>query len=281
MPGWFNLALGLRCIRLGGFGRQGRDAACCICHSLEEFMKFPLFALGLGLWSALAVAGEPAADPSSLIRQQLSQAIPDIEIRSLEPSAMPGIYEVRSNYQESIYVSADGKHFVVGELFKIEPSGLRNLTEEGKTRERAALLAAIPEKELVVFKAAQAPKAKVTIFTDVDCGYCRKLHQEVPQMNELGIQVNYAAFPRTGIGSESYNTMVSVWCADNRQDAMTQAKRGQRLPERKCENPVASQYQLGQRIGVRGTPAIYLEDGRVIPGYVPANALAEALGLVK
>jgi thiol:disulfide interchange protein DsbC len=148
-----------------------------------------------------------------------------------------------------------------------------------KQKDRSEALSALKDADMVVFKPKDV-KAKITIFTDIDCGYCRKLHQEIPRLNELGVQVAYAAFPRAGVGSSSYQKLVSVWCADSQQDAMTQAKNGQAVPAKTCANPVAAQYELGNKIGVMGTPAIILEDGRIIPGYVPADTIAKGLGLV-
>ncbi len=239
-----------------------RSLVCCL----------PLF------FSAIAIA-EPAKDEAQ-IRQTLSQRVPGLEIESVAPSVMKGVYEVRSNHQETLFVSADGQYFVVGELYQVKPEGLVNLSEANKQKDRVQLLASLKESDMVVFKPKQT-KATVTIFTDVDCGYCRKLHQEVPRLNELGIQVNYAAFPRAGVGSQAYRQMVGVWCSDDQQKAMTQAKAGRAVSSKDCKNPVDDQYKLGARLGVTGTPSIFLEDGRVIPGYVPADQLAQGLGLTK
>jgi len=115
------------------------------------------------------------------------------------------------------------------------------------------------------------------VFTDIDCGYCRKLHGEIDQFNAKGITVRYLAFPRSGIGAPSYNKAVSVWCDKDPQAAMTRAKNGETLPKADCDNPVKEQYELGQLIGVQGTPAIIMEDGALLPGYVPAAKLAAAL----
>ena len=242
-------------------------------------MKLRSLLLCLGLSLSFGVNAEPSKEEAQ-IRQHLSKVIPGLEIRSVQPSAIKGMYEVESNHQETFFVSADGQFFVVGEMYQAKPEGVVNLTEVRKQKDRAAALASLAESDMVVFKPKKT-KATITVFTDVECGYCRKLHQEVSKMNELGIQVNYAAFPRAGVGSPAYQTMVSVWCADDRQKAMTQAKAGQKLPAAKdCKNPVAAQFDLGNRIGVTGTPAIFLEDGSLIPGYVPADALAKGLGLI-
>jgi thiol:disulfide interchange protein DsbC len=118
------------------------------------------------------------------------------------------------------------------------------------------------------------------VFTDVDCGYCRKLHLEVPAMNKMGVEVRYLAYPRSGVGSPSYDKLVTAWCSTNRQDAITRMKRGEELPPKKCDNPVAHEYELGQMAGLTGTPAIVLEDGRMLPGYMSANELGHLLGII-
>jgi len=230
-------------------------------------------------WLVQAEA-ETVVDPVVVIKQKLAEAVPGLEIVKVSPSPIAGMYEVESNNPNLVYISADGKYFVAGDIYQVEDGRIINLAEARREQNRAELINSADESKQVVFKPkGMEPKAKVTVFTDVDCGYCRKLHGEVGRMNELGIQVNYMAFPRAGIGSGSYKKMVSVWCADDQQAAMTDAKAGKIPVAKTCENPVAEQYELGKQIGVNGTPAIVLEDGRLIPGYVPAASLAKGLGL--
>ena len=118
-----------------------------------------------------------------------------------------------------------------------------------------------------------------TVFTDVDCTYCRKLHKEVPQMNKMGVEVRYLAYPRGGVGSPGYDKLVTAWCSDNRQDAITRMKRGEELAPKSCDNPVAHEYELGHLAGLSGTPAIVLEDGSMVSGYVTADQLGKMLGI--
>src|SRR5690554_106088 len=242
-------------------------------------MKLRIMFMGLCLSLGAAACAEPVSDTEAKIRRGLESSLPSIEIHSVTPTGAAGLYEVRTNYRETFYVTEDGKHFLIGDLYQVDPSGVKNLTEVTRNTERAELIASIPETDMVVFKPQQT-KARITIFTDVDCGYCRKLHQEVPQLNEAGIQVNYVGYPRAGVGSSSHQKLVSVWCAEDRQQAMTAAKRGEVVKSKNCTNPVAAQYQLGNALQISGTPAIILESGELIPGYVPAQKLAEHLGLV-
>lgn len=248
-------------------------------------MKLRVMVLGLGICLGTVACADTIGDQEAngsqeaKIRQSLERSLPNVEIMSVEPAGASGLYEVRTNYREILYVSEDGEHFLVGDLYRFSPQGVQNLTETARNKERAALLAKIPESDMVVFKPQQT-KASITVFTDVDCGYCRKLHLDVPQMNELGIQVNYVGYPRAGIGSGSHQKLVSVWCAEDRQQAMTAAKRGQAVPSKNCSNPVAAHYQLGNALRISGTPAIILESGELIPGYVPVKDLATHLGLL-
>ena len=129
---------------------------------------------------------------------------------------------------------------------------------------------------MIVF-APKVVKHTVTVFTDIDCPYCRRLHKEVPAMNELGIKVRYLAFPRAGVHSPSFKEAVSVWCAKNPAQALTDAKAGKKVPEVTCDNPVLQHMALGEQVGVTGTPAMVLEDGRMLPGYIPATRLAQLL----
>jgi len=136
------------------------------------------------------------------------------------------------------------------------------------------------EENMIIFPAKNS-KHTISVFTDIDCGYCRKLHNEIDQYNAKGITVRYLAFPRAGIGSPSYDKAVSVWCEKDRQAAMTRSKSGETLPKASCKNPVAEEYELGQLLGVNGTPALVLDNGSLLPGYVPANRLVRVLNEAK
>ncbi|WLQ11532.1 DsbC family protein [Hahella aquimaris] len=232
---------------------------------------------------ALSVAFGARADEQQeqavkVIKQRLAEAVPGLKILKVSPSPIPGVYEVESNNPQLLYTSADGQYFVAGDIYQVSEGRITNLAERRREETRAELVNSIDESKMIVFK-PEVVKASITVFTDVDCGYCRKLHKEVPRLNELGVQVNYLAYPRAGVGSGSYQKMVSVWCADDQQGAMTEAKLGKNPVSKDCKNPVADQYNLGNQIGISGTPAIVLHDGRLIPGYVPADSLAKGLGL--
>lgn len=229
---------------------------------------------GLAFFSAAhAVTAE------EVIKQKLQAAGRDIPVTVVRPSVVENIYEVELSSGEVFYSTADGGYLFSGDLYQVAPQGFKNITEEGRMLARAQQIQSLDEKELVIFPAEGEKKGQITVFTDVDCGYCRKLHQEVPELNKMGISVRYMAFPRAGLGSEVYRTMASVWCSDNRQDALTRAKQGEAIQSKDCKNPIAAQYQLGQKLGVNGTPAIFLDDGRLLPGYMPAARIATTLGL--
>lgn len=231
-------------------------------------------AAALGLVSAIA----QAADPDQTIRQSLKALQPDLPIEAISESPMPGLYQVQLKGGRLLYTSADAQFVLQGFLFQVKDGKTVNLTEQAESKAVAKQINAIPAKEMVVFPAdaKAAQKTHITVFTDTDCGYCQKLHSEVAELNRRGVEVRYVAFPRQGTGSHGYNTLVSVWCAKDSREAMNLAKARKDVPEAKCENPVEKQYQLGQLIGVQGTPAIVLANGQLIPGYQPAPQLAEA-----
>jgi thiol:disulfide interchange protein DsbC len=206
---------------------------------------------------------------------------PQYKVASINESGIDGFYLVQIEQGPAVYVNADVSHFFTGEAFTVEAGELVNLTQRVMDKERLAVMSTLQESDMLVFDVAPPAKrkAQLTIFTDVDCYYCQKLHQEVPALNKMGIAVRYMAFPRAGVGSDSYKKIVSAWCADNPQTAMTLLKSKQSIAEKNCNNPVVAQYKLGQAIGVTGTPAIILDDGSLIPGYRPADKLAEALGI--
>lgn len=230
-------------------------------------------AVAFGLVGSFAMAAEPTAVDQA-IRKSLLAIDPDMPIEAIAPSPLPGIYEVHLQGGRVLYSSADGQYMLQGFLYQFKDGQALNLTEQVKSKAVAKVMSAVPLSEMVVF-AAKQPKTHITVFTDADCGYCQKLHREVPELNRLGIDVRYMAFPRQGLKSHGYNVMASVWCAKDRQAAMTEAKSRKDLPEAKCDNPVAKQYELGQLIGIDGTPAIVLANGELIPGYRPAPELAK------
>ncbi len=229
------------------------------------------------LLGAVQLQAQSAAD---VIRGKLQQARPDFTIESVQPSVVEGIFEVQISGGPVVYSTADGDHFFLGDLFSVAPTGLVNLAEQRRDGDRKVLMAGVKDEDMIVFSPAGEVRERIVVFTDVDCFYCQKLHQEVPAMNAKGIEVAYVAYPRSGIGGDSYRKIASAWCADNPQVALTKLKNRENIAENVCsKNPVADQYMLGQKAGVRGTPALVLSSGSMIPGYVSADELAQRLGI--
>jgi thiol:disulfide interchange protein DsbC len=216
-------------------------------------------------------AAEPAkkADP----REVIAEKFPGVSPKDVRPSPISGIYEVRLG-ADSAYVSADGRYVISGDLYDIDTR--ENLTERSRTNERRALLAKLDESEMIIFGPASA-KHTITVFTDVDCGYCRKLHSEIEQLTKLGVRVRYLAFPRSGPGTDDWRKMEAVWCSKDRRAAITAAKRGESVQAPKCPTPVEKQYSLGEDFGVRGTPAIFTMNGDYIGGYLAPAKMRERL----
>jgi len=214
------------------------------------------------------------------IKQQISKIDQRIPVVSVTPAKMAGLYEVELGTGETIFADANGEYFLLGQLYQLtDEKGFVNLSEQKANGQRQAEMAKVPEKDLVTFKAEGVEKASVFVFTDVDCPYCRKLHEEVPKLQSMGISVSYLAFPRQGPGSPAHKKMSDIWCSTNRTEAMTQSKQGKDLDVESCENPVLKQYAVGQKVGVTGTPAIITSEGQLLPGYMPAERLAAALGI--
>jgi thiol:disulfide interchange protein DsbC len=243
-----------------------------ICSSSVTYMMLAI-SLWLGSSVVKAEAGDQADPATQAIRASLAKALPTLKPDSIAPSPIQGLYEVMLG-PRLIYISADGKYLMTGEMSDLQ-SG-ENLTEP---KLRAANLKAVNdsgEENMIVFGPDDA-KHTISVFTDIDCGYCRKLHSEMDAYNAAGIRVRYLFYPRAGLGSEAYNKGVSVWCADDRKQAMTDAKSGKKLEAKTCDNPVSDHYQLGQSLSLRGTPALVLDDGEILPGYVPATRLKKLL----
>ena len=217
------------------------------------------------------------AEPADAIRSSLSKLNLPVAIKTISESPMAGVYQVQLESGRILYASGDGQFLIQGALYDLSADQPRNLTTAAEAAGISEVINALPKDQLVIF-APDKPKTHVTIFTDVDCGYCRLLHSEVDELNALGIEARYAAFPRSGPDQASAKIMESIWCAKDRQTAMTEAKLGNKIETLTCDNPVKEQFALGQQVGVQGTPAIFMANGVLVPGYKPAAQLAaEAL----
>ncbi len=247
-----------------------------------------LFALSFaGLSFAAEVKPAPAPTPNLLKRQsveetisaKLSQALPQYKVTSVRPSPIAGLY-IAQVAGSDILVTPDGTKFIQGKIFDIQPTGIVEWEDPVVVAERKKLLATVSATDSIVFKPAQSTKAVVYVFTDVDCGYCRKLNSEMADYNKLGIEIRYLAYPRAGIPSGSADKLITAWCSKDRAKAITQLKEEQTLPTLTCDNPVAAQFDLGGKIGVNGTPALWLPSGELKPGYLPPDQLAKVLGIL-
>jgi thiol:disulfide interchange protein DsbC len=230
-----------------------------------------LFAAGM-----LVAAGSVQAD-DKIVRDAILSLVPDAKIDTIAESTLPGFYEVGLGGQ-LVYVSADGRFLIQGGVFDIVNKV--DLTEQKRSGVRKTALEQLPPENRIVFAPSEV-KHRLTVFTDIDCGYCRRMHQEMADYNARGIAIEYLFFPRAGVGSESFQKAVNVWCATDKNDAMTRAKAGQELERRTCDNSVLEDFQLGQQIGINGTPALITENGDLLPGYMPADALLQRLDGLK
>ena len=228
--------------------------------------------LACTLASLLLIGGAHADTPPALAKV-LEGISPEAAPSAVQPSAIDGLYEVIFG-NTVYYFSADGKYMLGGPM--VELASRRNLSAaavEKVEREqlmplRKAFLKDLKDADTIVFAAAE-PKYRVTVFTDIDCGYCRELHRHIDQYNAAGISVRYVAFPRAGLGSESFKKAEAVWCADDRKAALTAAKAGKPTPQKSCDNPVAAQFQAGQKLGVSGTPEYRPWDKNTEPSIYP------------
>jgi thiol:disulfide interchange protein DsbC len=231
---------------------------------------------GLAAALLIAVCGASNAFADADPRLELLKVLPaGSKLEDLRPSPIPGIYQFVQGAEVS-YLTADGKFFIDGNVYDMKSRA--NLTEELRAHARMALVGAVPESEMLIFSPAN-PRYTITVFTDVDCAYCRKLHSDMAELNRLGIRVRYLFYPRTGPNTESWHKAEVVWCSPNRNDALTRAKAGAALDLNKTcgATPVKREYDLGQAVGVRGTPAILTDSGEFIAGYMPPRELLEQI----
>ncbi|NIP71726.1 MAG: DsbC family protein [Gammaproteobacteria bacterium] len=224
----------------------------------------------------VAVCGAPAAEPGgeyAELEKTLRARVPQMSPDHIGPSPIPGLLEVRYGAQ-LYYATLDGRFLIDGSIYDLEKG--RNVTAPRLAQARTQAISAFGEDNMVVF-APEQPRHTVTVFTDLDCPYCQRLHRQMDEYHAKGIAVRYVLFPRAQVGAPSYNKAVSVWCAKDRRDALTQAKSGAQIEAKTCTNPVEQGMQLGRMLGINGTPTIVTQEGRVLPGYVPPDKLAQLL----
>jgi len=248
---------------------------------MEKSMKVLFAALALVVMPVMAT--NLVESPEVRIKKRIETQFPDFKVDIVRPSPVRNIYEVAMG-DEVVYVSADGNHLIFGgtllDIAKEKPVNLTQNTKQELDALRApmrkAALDKVNESSMVTFKAPNQ-KYEISVFTDIDCGYCRKLHSEISQINALGITVHYLAFPRAGLDSPSYDKLVNVWCADDPKKAMTAAKSQQIIANKNCKNPIRDHFELVRDFGLNGTPAIILPDGTLLPGYMPPERLLEQI----
>jgi thiol:disulfide interchange protein DsbC len=207
---------------------------------------------------------------------RLMELRPGIPIIAVYPISVANMFGIDLPGGTTLFVTKDGKHLFAGELFEMGGE-LVSLSEQRRSSERIDLMAQVARKDMVIFPAKGKTVDYVHIFTDVDCGYCKKLHAEIENYSALGIEVRYLAYPRMGLDGETHAKMSAVWCSADRKRALTKAKLGVEVVASNCADPVKEQFQLGRQIGVNGTPAIVTSDGRLLPGYLPAADLLARL----
>ncbi len=231
------------------------------------------FKAGLTVLLMILSVSSFAQEDYSAIEQRIRSMAPTARSIAVSETPIEGILMVQIN-GDIVYTSADGKYLFQGRVIDLDTR--EDLTEASKSGVRKELMASMDTSGQITFSPDEA-EYELTVFTDIDCGYCRKLHAQMEEYNEQGIAIHYMAFPRAGVGSRSYEKAVSVWCADDPQLALTEAKMGGEPDPEQCDNPVAKQYQAGIELGVTGTPALLTSSGQLIPGYVPPDKLRERL----
>lgn len=238
-------------------------------------MKYWVKALALCVsFSVLAMTSYASSEKKEykVVKQNIENIL-RFEVLSIGDAPVPGLVQVSTN-RGFFYTSEDGQFLISGKIFNVA-EGMRDETEKSLAKLR--LNGIVDFNQSVIEFKAPNEQFVVNVFTDISCGYCRKLHREIEEYNANGITVRYLAFPRGGLTSKSYKDMVSVWCSKDQHDAMTVAKTSGKVTQTSCENSVAQQYNFGQQVGVTGTPNIILPDGSMVPGYQPAHALLNTL----
>lgn len=242
--------------------------------SIKELFMKQVGIIILLFWGIVQglVAEEVAVIDSDKIKTQVQTAFPDLVVDKIEKSPVSGLYQLSAGPM-ILYASNDGRYLLAGDVLDLEKRlEDRNVTEVARRDLRMSLLKHIQSKEMIVYHPKET-KGSVTIFTDTDCGYCRKLHADIAKLVDRGIEVRYLAFPRAGAGSTTYNQMVSIWCAKDRTKAMNSVMNGDSIESLTCKNTIDNQFDLGRKFGVSGTPTLVFADGTLWGGYLPADKL--------
>ena len=251
-------------------------------HHVIKFALLVTLIAQVGALNAHDAHGVPAERPAALVQMLDSiQAMrPDANMDELADSVVDGYYELHLS-DLTIYIEKSGDHFFDGNLVSQRDGVLLSETEASRATRRSDKIAEIPSEEMIIFSPEDEVRAVLNVFTDVTCGYCQKLHSEIADLNEQGIEVRYIAWPRSGLGTYEAEMTTTAWCADDRSGVMTALKLGQyRANPLECvDNPVSRHYAIGQQVGVTGTPAIILESGAFVPGYRPVSEFLNLLGL--
>ena len=248
----------------------------------KRFFTVISMCLGIIATAALASEDERFAAAKSRLEAGLSAMVGStITIDRVSATQSDDLIEVAIVDGPVLYATRDGNFLLLnGDLLKVTASSVSNLSEERRITDRLALIGDLATDDMIVFSPLDPPKAHITVFTDITCGFCRKLHLEMDDFNRRGIEVRYLAFPRGGMASQGAKQLATAWCARNREATLTSLKSGVEMPLNDCEgNPVAEHYALGNRLGVRGTPAIVTSDGQMIPGYRSASDIASLLDI--
>jgi thiol:disulfide interchange protein DsbC len=222
-----------------------------------------------------AAAGAPAAKAAADPRQEIVKKIDGLKLEDVRITPVNGIYEITRGAEIS-YTSSDGRYVILGDMIDVDNDA--NISENRRRVIRQRLIDTVPESEMLVFS-PKNPKYTITVFTDIDCGYCRRLHSQIAEYNRLGVRVRYLFFPRSGPDTDSWHKAEAVWCSANRNDALTRAKNGEDLKSPGCpaNAVVARDYELGHKLQVEGTPAIFLASGEMLGGYAPPQQLVQYL----
>ena len=209
-------------------------------------------------WIAVLVLGLPAlgsAADQTAIMQKLREYAPHLTVTRISPSPVAGIHEVEVKERGAMfYAAADGSHVIAGDMYVLSGDGLQSITELRREERRRELLAGLDADDMIIFRPEEEPQAILHVFTDVDCPYCRKLHQEISALNGYGVEVRYLAYPRAGPDSATFEKMVSAWCSDDPGVAVTDLKLGNSIPSSTAR---ALSLTIGaRRAMVVGTPTI-------------------------
>ena len=223
----------------------------------------------VALLAASSYAGDAPADVAKSIAANLKQRYPATRIDQVVPSPLPGIYEVVMG-RNVAFSDAEGRYFIFGHLYDMQSQ--RDLTAERKEALAKIDWSVLPLENSIKFVSGKGERV-LAVFSDPDCPYCKKVEAELAKLDNVTIYL--FPFPIQSLHPNAVAKSTVIWCAKDRAQTWRDVLAGGKLVGKgDCENPIAANVALAERLGINGTPTLIARDGRLLPGAATADRIS-------